>query len=54
MHYELRKKLWRSFFQRVLLTVPQTVPLYSIQTRDRIGEECEQIANGFSDKRQMI
>lgn len=54
MHYELRKKLWRSFFQRVLLTALQTVLLNSIQLRDRIGEECEQIASGFSDKGQMI
>ena len=54
MHYELRKKLWRSFFQRLLLTAPQTVPLNSTQKRDRIGEECGQIASGFSDKGQMI
>ena len=54
MHYELRKKLWRSFFQRLLLTAPQTVPLNSTQKRDTIGEECGQIASGFSDKGQMI
>jgi hypothetical protein len=31
-----------------------TVPLNSIEKRDKIGKECELIAGGFSDKGQMI
>jgi uncharacterized protein YjfI (DUF2170 family) len=48
------QKIVAQLFQRVLLTATQTVPLNSIQKRDRIGEEYEQITGGFSDKGQMI
>jgi hypothetical protein len=48
------QKIVAQLFQRAVLTGTQPDPLNSIQKRDGIGEECEQIAGDFSDKGQMI
>jgi hypothetical protein len=54
MHFQTSQKIVAQLFQPVVSTGIQRVLLNSIQKRDRIGEECEQIASGFSDKGQII